>query len=280
MLERRKQIFRPLFLLFALAIFGVVLIWVQSKSKAYRLANGSPPAFASGRSDSVQLRQAGVHRSRNLLLQPAPFNMSQRLGQRFAPDKRDHSLLVGTLSVGGEQTVARIDRQQTDEGEEVAINTNGEKGSFTWSSNQGALLSGRRASGNDRELIERLVFDSPDQFVLAQLRGASYFTVANDVRPAKAGDDDAGRRWKIVRVDEPELEAERRPLSTWRLYYLNTDTGLIDRIVSQVQGETIEAKISGWIDQRGEKVPSQIVWTRQGQIIMQYRLTDFSHSQQ
>jgi hypothetical protein len=128
-------------------------------------------------------------------------------------------------------------------------------------------------------LIERLVFDSPDQFVLAQLRGARYFTVSRGVRPAEAGDGYSGPLWNIVRVDDRETDQSKPAESRWRLYYLNTNNGLIDRIVSEVNGQQIIAELS-WTESNGEKVPSQITWTRQGQVIMQYSLTNFSHADQ
>jgi hypothetical protein len=218
--------------------------------------------------------------SRGLSLQPAASNLSHRLGQRFRSDNGWQSVLVATLVVGNEQKTAHIARKRTNDGEEVAITIAGSPDALTWRSDQGTLSSGRRASGRERELIERLVFDSPDQFVLAQLRGASYYTVARDVRPTAVGGDYSGAKWDIVRVDDSNRDPDRRPLSSWRLYYLNTETGLIDRVVSQVQGETIEAEILGWTDHDGEKLPSQITWTKQGQTIMQYHLTDFSHAQE
>jgi hypothetical protein len=170
-------------------------------------------------------------------------------------------------------------RKQTDDGEQVEIALPGSRGSLTWDAAQGALASGERA-GSDRDLIERLVLDSPDQFVLAQLRGASYYTVARNVRPAEAGDDYTGPLWNIVRVNDPARDEQKKAHSQWRLYYINTSTGLIDKIVSEIEGEEIEAALSGWTEVGGEKVPGEIVWTNQSQTIMQFRLANFSHGQQ
>jgi hypothetical protein len=219
-------------------------------------------------------------RARNLSLQPEAFNMSRRLGQRFSPDKKEKSVLIGTLTIGSEQRIVQTIRAQTDTGEQVEVKIAGAAGSLTWDNLQGPLSSGSRAAGSDRELVERLVLDSPDQFVLAQLRGASYYTVARDVRPAEADDKYAGPLWDIVRVDDPNHDAEKGPQSPWRLYYVSKRTGLVDKIICQFQGETIVAELSDWTDQAGELIPSQITWNRNGQKLMQYRLTNFSHAQQ
>jgi hypothetical protein len=150
---------------------------------------------------------------------------------------------------------------------------------LSWDAQQGALENDQQATGSKRELIERLVFDGPDQFVLMQLRGASYYTVARSVRPVDAADGYNGPLWTIVRVNAPQRDEAKTATSRWRLYYINTATGLIDRIESEVEGQRIVAEISSWTEQNGEKLPAQIVWTRAGKTLMQYSLTNFSQIQ-
>lgn len=224
-------------------------------------------------------RPGSKPRLRNLSLQPEALAVARRLGTRFGHGNRAQSTVVGTLTIGTETRMVRTVRTQTDDGEQIEINLAGRGGVLTWDGTRGAFSGASRALGADRDLIERLVFDSPDQFVLAQLRGASYFTVARNVRPVDAGDNYAGPLWNIVRVNDPEPDETKRPQSFWRLYYVNTATGLIDRIESEVEGQRIVAVISGWTEHSGEKVPTQITWTRQGQTLLQYSLTNFSHAE-
>jgi len=169
-------------------------------------------------------------------------------------------------------------RKQSEDGESVELRVAGSP-LLSWDARQGALETDQQATASKRELIERLVFDSPDQFVLMQLRGASYYTVARSVRPADATDGYNGPLWTIVRVDDSQRDEAKTATSRWRLYYINTATGLIDRIESEVDGQRIVAEISSWTEQGGEKLPAQIVWTRNGQTLMQYTLTNFSQSQ-
>ena len=237
-----------------------------------------PPASQAFAADQLN-RDGARPRHRNLSLQPEALAMARRLGTRFGHGNRIQSTVVGTLTIGTETRVLHIVRTQTDEGEEIEINPAGRGGPLRWNAQTGALASAARAQGTDRELIERLVFDSPDQFVLAQLRGASYSTIARRVRPTDAGESYAGPLWDIVRVDDPERDEQKKPQSTWRLYYINNRTGLIDRIVSQLFGETIEAEMSDWTTVNGENVPGRITWRNQSQTLMQYRLTSFSRGQ-
>ena len=226
------------------------------------------------------LQDAGQGRlSRNLSLQPEALNLARRLGRRLSSTSREQFSHVGVLTVGNQQRALRILRKQTDDGERVEISLAGAPGLLTWDTDEGARTVGARPTRSDRALIERLVLDSPDQFILAQLRGASYYTVAMNVRPSDAPDGYSGPLWNIVRVHDPQSDAEKKPESAWRLYYVNARTGLIDKIVSEVRGEKIEAAISGWTEQNGEQVPAQITWTKQGETLMQYQLTNFARTQ-
>jgi len=146
---------------------------------------------------------------------------------------------------------------------------------FTWSESEGIKGTKESPTEPERLLVERLVFDSPDQFVLAQLRGASYQTIARNLRPTDAGDDYTGPLWTMVRIDDPQTGASASPKSSWRIYYINSGSGVIDRVECEVEGQKVEASILQWTEQNGEKVPSQIRWTSNAQTLMEYQLTSF-----
>lgn len=279
MSHKQKSIVWPV-LLVVVVLLGT-LAFVAGRPRRHAKPEEKKRTMPPRERQVVQVLSAntGGPRPRNLSLQPEAFNMGHRLGKRFSPGKRERSILIGTLTIGSEQRIVQTTRTQTDDGEQVEIKIAGSPGSLTWDRNQGALSSGSRATGSDRQLVERLALDSPDQFVLAQLRGASYYMVAPNVRPVNAGDNYTGPLWNIIRVGDPEPDEAKRPESRWRLYYLNAVTGLIDRIESEAQGQRIVAELSAWTDQDGEKTPTQITWTHLGQTLMQYRLTNFSHAE-
>jgi hypothetical protein len=234
---------------------------------------------AKERSAQTTSQSRTASRKRNLSLQPEAWKLARKVGARFLADEAKTSVVSGSLTIGSEVRTMQVKRAQTQDGESVEIQVAGSPAPLTWDAKQGGIASGQNAKGSERALIERLVFDSPDQFVLMQCRGASYYTVAQAVRPVNAPDGYEGPLWTIVRVDDPEQDQAKKPESRWRLYYLNTSTGLIDRIESEVPGQRIVAEISSWIEQNGEKVPAQIVWTRDGQTLMRYSLTNFSQSE-
>ena len=219
--------------------------------------------------------QPRTGKMRNLSLQPEAFKLSRRLGNRFESSRQTSSTLVGALITGTLQQEVNVVRKQTSSGEEVGIGV--ANAALTWSDLDGPGASGANVNEGQRMLIERLVLDSPDQFVLAQLRGVSYYTVARNVRSDLGGSGDyTGPLWDVIRVEEPDRGATRRPLSNSRLYYVNVQTGLIDKIVSEVREEKIEANVLQWVDQGGEKVPSHIVWKRSNETVQEFRVTSFT----
>ena len=127
-------------------------------------------------------------------------------------------------------------------------------------------------------MIERLALDSPDQFIFAQLRGSAYNTVARNIRPGEAGDSDDydGPIWDIVRVVESTSLSKNKPQSPWRLYYINSSTGLIDKILSQEEGENVIAQLSSWVNQGGELFPTRITWTMDKQVLMELNISNIS----
>jgi hypothetical protein len=96
--------------------------------------------------------------------------------------------------------------------------------------------------------------------------------VARNVRSERADDYDANGPWDVIRVDDPEEDPQKRPLSQWRLYYLSRTTGLIDKIISEASGERTEAHLSEWKEQSGEEFPTKIIWSNQNGIRMTFTL--------
>jgi len=171
-----------------------------------------------------------------------------------------------------------VTRGQTQTGEQVTLLVGNR--SLTWSAPDGITAAASAATDVERLLMERVTLDSPDQFVLAQMRGASYLTIARNVRPADAGDGYSGPLWDMVRVTEPQQSDGLRPLSLWRIYYINVQTGLPDRVEYQLNEQPITVEFARWTEQGGEKTPSDVRWSSNGQTLMEVRATSVSLNQQ
>ena len=180
----------------------------------------------------------------------------------------------GVLTTATDRHIVQIVRTQNGSGEHVDISLTGTTTPLSWDATSGARTSAGTLSAADRALLERFTFDGADQFILAQLRGASYSVVARNVRPDDAPEDYAGPLWDVVRIDDPEQDQQKQPLSRWRLYYLNSVTGLIDKISYDSLGDRIEASLSDWTDRNGEKFPSTITWTSHEKPLATFNVTN------
>lgn len=204
---------------------------------------------------------------------PEVDRLRRRLGQRFQEPGREIAVLNGTLTIGADRLPIQIARLQDEQGENVAISLAGGQLDFAWTGPTGPLARGAAVTDASRALIERIVFDSADQFIQGQVRGDTYRTIARRVRAGsyKDGSNYAGPLWDLVRVEEPKSGKNFKPLSAWRLYYINCSTGLIDKVVSAEPGDIVIAEFGGWTAFDGELEPTQIQWSRNGQVVM--RLT-------
>ena len=254
---------------------GFALLLLSFATAAYLIPRGVFPR----RLRTTQQRQQTTSEARftSLSLQPEAFRLSRQLGNRFSASRRAVTTMEGNLTIGPNEQTVTILRRQTERGETFEFISRGRR--LRWSADDGVTaLSGIVPTQAERLLVERLAFDSPDQFVLAQLRGASYYTVTHNARPDDVGASDnyRGPTWDVIRVTDPEQDVRKRPLSPWRLYYINSNSGLIDKIVCETLDERVEVIFSDWIVIAGEKVPSRIRWKQQAQTIMEFALTTFT----
>lgn len=249
-----------------ITVFAVnVSNWFASRSPAREapVATSNAPAQANA-------SKTGVLNAK-LSMEPEVTRVRRHLGKRFLSEGTTITEVVGRLTSGDQQQPIRIIRGFNENGETVEIAQGGPNPNLAWSDAGGAIANGAQATGETRALIERLALDSPDQFVLAKLRGMAYQIIARNVRPAEAGGDSdyKGPLWDLVEVSAPQRSSDKTPISAWRQYYINASTGLIDRILSQENGQIITAELTGWTQQGGETFPAKITWSREKQTLME-----------
>jgi hypothetical protein len=200
--------------------------------------------------------------------------MRSKLGRRFRETGREITESAGVIAIGSERHTVVMVRTRDDDGERISIGLDGGPFKYSWNGNDGAQSEGRDAIGTERALIERLALDSPEQFVLAQLRGAAYYTAARAVRPAAVGDSDdyLGPIWDVIQVSEPSGRPHQ-PESVSRLYYINNATGLIDKTLSRDRTGPIYAAFADWVNLGGELIPLRTTWTLDNQVVMELALS-------
>lgn len=218
-----------------LLIVGIAaLVTMTGVGAAIRSFDSSVRVTETGPAPAPQAGPATRSRLHSRLgVQPDANRMRRRLGQRFLRRGREMIVQTGALTVAGQSQPVTIARaQDDDDGEQVSIAIGGGPASLTWTAKDGARSNNAPAAANERKLIERIALDSPDQFVLAQVRGASYYTLAQGAMPEEvASDDYTGPVWDVIRVAEAFGSSAAKPESLYRLYYINSTTGLIEKVL-------------------------------------------------
>ena len=254
----------------------VALLVIAAAGSAF-LSTRAAPEKGVALQSSAQSR-VGKRGPRNLFLQPEALRVARQLGKRFSATSKGTSVVAGTLTSSGAEQPLTITRRQIENGEQVDLQIGSR--ALTWNAQDGTKALDSPIGDTERLLTERLTLDSPDNFVLAQLRGASYLTIARNVRPAGANDGYAGPLWDLVRVLEPQEKDGARPLSPWRIYYLNVQTNLPDRLEYELNGQPITVEFLEWTKQGEETSPSRVKWSTNGQTLMEFRASSLSLSQQ
>ena len=254
-------------------VVTVLVAYAHPLKNSFFASPVADPVLQTAPANDVEVKNI-----KSVARQPEALKLSKVIGgKRFKSSTASTLIVQGVLKTNGDTQPVTITRRQAEDGERVEVTFNGHRASLAWARDTGPLsLGGGTLTQDERILLERLTYDSADQFVLAQLYGASYSLVIRNLRPDDASDDYTGPIWDVVRVDDPEPDEQKRPLSSWRLYYLNRTTGLIDKVVSEVLGERVEAQFSDWTERNGEKFPGAITWSRNGQSLMTFNLVNVS----
>ena len=278
MYYRRQSVKTIVVIVIALAALSALGVLAKDWFNRSRTSNNSNVS-TNKKAPKKPASNNGDDMYRRLSLQKDADRQRRRLGKRFSMAGREQSVEDGILTVDGQSRGIRIIRRRDSDTERVAVAFENNNNALSWNSVTGALSAGRKANDHDQKILDRLVMDSPDQFILAQLRGANYYTIGRGVRPEEAGGDDnyKGPLWDIVKVTEPTDDNSPSDATHWRLFYINSSTGMIEKIVSREDGDTITALISGWTDQNGEKLPTHITWKRNDQIVMDLNLHAVNH---
>lgn len=191
------------------------------------------------------------------------------LGDRFESPGRARCILAGTLTrrtgatrVSTPVVVVREfpDKLRFEEQTLSGIRVLGHDGTRSWGS--------RGLSEEDAILVEELARDSLERFITSQAMGEATLHLGDMFRMDDGTEATyAGPFYDILRVDDNFAESASRPT----LYYLNSRTGLPERIVYQRNaGGTavkVEVEFSEWITVTGQKLPRSTVWKEDGVVV-------------
>jgi hypothetical protein len=183
------------------------------------------------------------------------------LGDRLEKSGKERLILVGTLRrQNNSQAIPfrlflELPRHLRLEEQGARPRVSGFDGGEGWA--LGAALS-----DEDQEIIETLVFDSADQFFLAQEQGFATRALGRRFRLDDGGAPNyTGPYYDIYQLqDHVSIVKEERTQS--KLFYFNSDTLLLERVRYQIERDgapvNVEVRFGGWQKVNGQQIAGSI----------------------
>jgi hypothetical protein len=220
---------------------------------------------------------------------PTPFSVNRpeldphvsralnSLGDRFERQEKLRTILSGTLvrSRGATTETVQVtitrepqDRLRYEERSGVSVRTLGSDGKNFWSS------AGATPSSEETALIEALVRDTIEHFISGQVAGDALRVLGNRYRLDDGSDPKyTGPYYDILNVaDTLQIGDQKNQRST--LYYLNSETGLPERIVYEPKADArVEVEFSAWRILAGQQIPARIVRRENGVLTEELTVT-------
>ena len=199
------------------------------------------------------------------------------LGNRFESPAQGRSIMTATFTRSkGEPRQFTIIRELPDKLriEETGLTTQwtiGHDGNRPWA-------RAGSPSAEDLRLIETIMRDSMEHFIAGQARGDATFHLGDMFRADDGSNENyTGPFHDILRVDDA-FETPEGTKTRPTLFYLNSRTGLLEKIVYEREEGKIEVQFGEWITIANQKTPGRIIWKENGSVTNQLVITQVAFS--
>lgn len=262
MLVKRRKILWPS--IPALLIILTGIYFASARTRSDFSTASQPPATASiqpeqkNANDQDEASEEYLRRGR---LRPQLHEIMGALGDRLEKPGKERLAFTGTIARAGSQQANPISVILEFPGRlRLEEMVNGQK-QVTVSKGDKARKTGGTLNNRDEDLVEMLLCDSVEHFLLAQRDGdATRF-----LGPRFRLDDGTTANYSGPFFDlyeTTELIKVRQDIRRQtKVYYFNSDTHLLERIRYRLaNGLTeVEIRLKNWVEVQGQKLPGEIV---------------------
>ena len=253
MTRNRRRVFWPALLIALLGLTAVTFV-ASGKLRGSRTTATQPNSGqnASGRNN---LKRAAYVRRSNL--SPKLNWHLNAMGDRLEKPGRERLSVTGTLSRPDSQTEEvqavwefpdrlRLTRQKGNQTRVIAFD--GEQ----------VKAVGNRLDEAEQDLIETLVYGSAEHFFETQMQGMATRLLGSRFRLDDGSSADySGPFYDVYKVGD-QVKTAVDQLERLKLYYFNSDTLLLERVVYEIyrNGATVkvEERLGDWTKEQGQQV--------------------------
>jgi hypothetical protein len=210
-------------------------------------------------------------------LRPRLYAVLGALGDRLEKPGKERLTLTGTIIKAERQQAIpvlliwefpgklRLEEQIDGQRRVIIFNGNDTRG------------NGNSLSRRDEDLIETLIHDSTEHFLISQLDGAATRFLGTRFRL----DDGTATNYEGPFYDLYEtsemIKVRREAQKQTKVYYFNSDTHLLEQVKYQVLREgiatAVEVRLNNWHEVQEQKLPGEIVRLENGTPVLTFTIT-------
>jgi hypothetical protein len=267
-LSRRRSVELVLALLMTVVAIGLV----ASTARARRDKKGSVAKHASVAERPTPAPNA-IGYVRRVRLSPRLRDALNVLGDRLEKPGKERLILNGVLSRASNRNEGQPARLILESSDKMRLEEPGRVSIYIHDFS--SSTDGR--SEAEQEEIQSLLFDSADHFFFGQSQGFETRFLGERFRLDDGKSPNyTGPFYDVYQVnDQTVSQNEKR--NQVKLFYLNSDTLLLERVVYRgkrgEQSPGIEVQITGWQRVNGQYLPGKIVRLEKGAPVVSFKIT-------
>ena len=254
-MKKNPQVLVPVFLISLLMLAALT----YAASNKLRSSNTTTKNPAAGEGANLQNGNRSSYLQRSVLSPKLVWHL-KALGDRLEKPGRERLSLTGTLANDSQShAVAAVlefpDRLR------LTMQTGAGNRVITFDGDQ-SKAAANSLNTAEQDLIETLVYDTPEHFFTTQMQGLATRFLGSRFRiDDGSASDYSGPYYDVYKVAD-QVKTSTAQREQLKLYYFNSDTLLLERVAYEITRNgsviNVEERISNWTTEQGQQVARRI----------------------
>lgn len=269
---------KPFAIAVLIMVFSAALLWASTNLHSKALTAAGIAAGGEASMGGAGDEAGASDRLRRIRVRPGLREAFDALGERMVKPGKGRLMLRATLTrKGGEAAPVQIVLEtpgllRVEEG----APTSGRPRALVFDGSS-AQRTGGDVSRADEELIETLIFDSPEHFFRGQFKGSATRFLGSGFRPDDGETAEyKGPTYSIYQMTEL-ARGTGESQEQVKLYYFNTATHLLEQVKYETERDgtrtSVVVLLGDWQTVQGQRVPGRVVRTENGQPVLEVKVT-------
>lgn len=257
MTRNRRRVFWPVFLITLLVVTALTF----AASRRLRDSRTAETRVDSTQGNPNRARKRGAYVRRSSLSPKLVWHL-KATGDRLEKPGKERLRVTGTLSRANDSQIQEVVAVfEFPERLHLTLQKGNQRRIVTFDGEQ-AKAVGNPLDGVEHDLIETLVYGSPEHFFNTQMEGQATRFLGSRFRLDDGTNDNYdGPYYDVYKVGD-QIRVTTEPTERLKLYYFNSETLLLERVSYELDrnGSTVqvEERLGGWTKEQGQQVARRI----------------------